>query len=110
MASFSGAQKAALASQSISSSTKELYPVISGIWTSSFALGNFLGPSVGGFLFDLIDFRHTTLVFQCVALALLVLDLYKISRMRRRSKKSGKAKLVLKKVRGADKVDLYERL
>ena len=100
MASFSSAQKAAIENQVTASS--DTYAAISGIWTSSFALGNFIGPSIGGFLFDLINFRYTTLIFQIVGLCLLVcVDLFRILKM--------KKKIVLKKVNG-HKMDLYERL
>lgn len=36
----------------------ETYGLISGLWTSTFALGAFIGPSVSGFLFDAIGFRR----------------------------------------------------
>ena len=65
VASFSGAQKSAL--ESISVTPDQIYAVIAGIWHSSFALGNFIGPTLGGFLVDYIGFRNTTTVFQvCV--------------------------------------------
>eukprot|EP00095_Tigriopus_kingsejongensis_P002202 maker-scaffold1312_size48844-snap-gene-0.9 protein:Tk02202 transcript:maker-scaffold1312_size48844-snap-gene-0.9-mRNA-1 annotation:"mfs-type transporter slc18b1-like" len=80
VASFSGAQKAALMRQDME--TTQIYTAISGIWTSSFALGNFIGPSLGGFLYDFIGFRTTTFVFQVVGVVMLFLDLYKIKRLR----------------------------
>ena len=40
------------------------YPVISGVWTSSFALGNFLGPTFGGLLYASVGFGYTTMAFQ----------------------------------------------
>lgn len=99
VASFSGAQKAALMRQDMSNT--QIYTAISGIWTSSFALGNFIGPSLGGFLFDFIGFRSTTFVFQMIGVVMLFLDLYKVKRLRNT--------LVLKKVK-SNKIDLYERL
>lgn len=62
VASFSGAQKSAL--ESISVTPDEIYALIAGIWTSAFALGNFIGPTLGGFLVDYIGFRNATTVFQ----------------------------------------------
>jgi MFS family permease len=40
----------------------ETYGLISGLWTSTFALGACIGPSIAGFLFDSIGFRYSTLV------------------------------------------------
>lgn len=37
----------------------ETYGLISGLWTSTFALGAFIGPSVSGALYDSIGFRHS---------------------------------------------------
>jgi len=39
----------------------ETYGLISGLWTSTFAFGAFIGPSVAGILFDTIGFRNSTL-------------------------------------------------
>ncbi|XP_026466726.1 MFS-type transporter SLC18B1-like [Ctenocephalides felis] len=39
----------------------ETYGLVSGLWTSTFALGAFVGPSVSGALFDSIGFRNSTL-------------------------------------------------
>lgn len=36
------------------------YGLLSGIWSSSFALGAFLGPSIAGFLYDLVGFEKGT--------------------------------------------------
>uniref|UniRef100_T1ICS9 MFS domain-containing protein n=1 Tax=Rhodnius prolixus TaxID=13249 RepID=T1ICS9_RHOPR len=36
------------------------YGVISGLWSSSFALGAFVGPSVSGYLFDVVGFQYGT--------------------------------------------------
>ncbi|XP_067014314.2 MFS-type transporter SLC18B1 [Anabrus simplex] len=37
------------------------YGMISGLWASSFALGDFIGPSVAGVLYDVVGFRIGTL-------------------------------------------------
>ena len=58
---------------------------------------------MGGFLFDYLGFRKTTLVFQCIGVAMLLVDLVRLCRMRRNRK------VVLRKVR-TDKIDLYEKL
>ncbi|CAI6348688.1 unnamed protein product [Macrosiphum euphorbiae] len=36
------------------------YGLFSGIWTSSFALGAFLGPSIAGVLYDMVGFENGT--------------------------------------------------
>ena len=79
VASFSGAQKSAL--ESISVTPDEIYALIAGIWTSAFALGNFIGPTLGGFLVDYIGFRNATTVFQVKIKAVLYLFV-KISLMK----------------------------
>uniref|UniRef100_U5EXX6 Putative mfs-type transporter n=1 Tax=Corethrella appendiculata TaxID=1370023 RepID=U5EXX6_9DIPT len=48
----------------------ETYGLISGLWTSTFAFGAFVGPSVSGFLYDMIGFRGSTIFI--IALHLLV--------------------------------------
>ncbi|XP_046442778.1 MFS-type transporter SLC18B1-like [Daphnia pulex] len=37
------------------------YGLVSGLWTSTFALGAFVGPSLAGILFDQVGFRYSTL-------------------------------------------------
>lgn len=37
------------------------YGLVSGLWTSTFALGAFVGPSVSGLLYDSIGFRHAVI-------------------------------------------------
>ncbi|XP_063223855.1 MFS-type transporter SLC18B1-like [Bacillus rossius redtenbacheri] len=51
----------------------ETYGLISGLWTSTFALGAFIGPSMAGILFDTVGFRHATMFV--VALNALVMAL-----------------------------------
>nr|XP_031848918.1 MFS-type transporter SLC18B1-like [Nomia melanderi] len=48
----------------------ETYGLVSGLWTSTFALGAFIGPSVAGILMDNIGFRNATMFI--VMLHLLV--------------------------------------
>jgi hypothetical protein len=54
--------------------TIDTYGLISGLWTSVFALGAFVGPTVAGILFDAVGFPWGTLfiiITQLVALILL---------------------------------------
>ncbi|KAI4465887.1 major facilitator superfamily [Holotrichia oblita] len=39
----------------------DTFGLISGLWTSTFALGAFVGPSVSGILFDSVGFRNATM-------------------------------------------------
>lgn len=39
----------------------QTYGLISGLWTSTFALGAFIGPSVSGFLYDHVGFRNAVI-------------------------------------------------
>ncbi|XP_046990959.1 MFS-type transporter SLC18B1-like [Schistocerca americana] len=51
------------------------YGLVSGIWAASFALGDFIGPSVAGVLFDTVGFRTGTLfiiVFQIIVFTSVV--------------------------------------
>lgn len=41
--------------------TIETYGLVSGLWTSTFAFGAFLGPSVSGLLYDSIGFRKAVI-------------------------------------------------
>lgn len=48
------------------------YGLVSGIWTSAFALGCFVGPSAGGVLFDHIGFRWATVIVAALHVLLAV--------------------------------------
>lgn len=39
----------------------ETYGLISGLWTSTFAFGAFIGPSVSGLLYDAFGFRDSVI-------------------------------------------------
>lgn len=43
------------------SNNLETYGLISGLWTSAFALGAFIGPSIAGILLDNIGFRNASM-------------------------------------------------
>jgi len=47
------------------------YGLLSGIWSSSFALGAFLGPSIAGVLYDLVGFEKGTYFEISIHLALV---------------------------------------
>lgn len=47
------------------------YGLMSGIWASAFAFGAFVGPSVAGFLYDIVGFQKAT-IFVVVINVILV--------------------------------------
>jgi len=51
------------------------HSVISGLWTAAFALGNFIGPTVGGPLVTALGFTNTTPLLQVWAVLGLTADL-----------------------------------
>lgn len=57
------------------------YGLMSGIWTSAYALGAFIGPSVAGFLYDLVGFRYATIFVIIIHTSLaIVLIVYRIKK------------------------------
>eukprot|EP00095_Tigriopus_kingsejongensis_P008420 maker-scaffold1403_size43014-snap-gene-0.10 protein:Tk08420 transcript:maker-scaffold1403_size43014-snap-gene-0.10-mRNA-1 annotation:"chromaffin granule amine transporter" len=48
--------------------------LITGIWMSAFALGNFIGPTIAGFIVELKGFEFTTLLFLCIYAFMVILD------------------------------------
>ena len=53
----------------------DTYLLISGMWQSSFYFGNFLGPTIAGFLVDAYGFRKASIVFFSMFIAVLFVDL-----------------------------------
>lgn len=51
----------------------ETYGLISGLWTSTFALGAFIGPSVAGILLDNIGFRNASMFIVILHLVVAIL-------------------------------------
>ena len=47
---------------------------LKGMWSSTFYFGNFVGPTVAGFIVENFGFRTTTLVFFCLYAFIIVLD------------------------------------
>lgn len=48
--------------------------MISGVWLSAFSLGNFVGPTIAGFLVQTQGFRMATLIFFCLYVCMIVID------------------------------------
>lgn len=55
----------------------ETYGLISGLWTSTFALGAFIGPSVGGILYDCVGGFRNGSMFVVALNALVVSPFYR---------------------------------
>jgi len=72
VASFGCAQKAAV--RAGFPDCIEVQAVISGLFTSSFALGNFTGPTLSGIIYDNVGFSWNCLVLQLLILILLILN------------------------------------
>ena len=66
--------------------TTNLY-MFQGMWTASFFLGNFAGPTVAGFLVERFGFRFTTFIFFLFNVAIFAVDLIDLTVAVRRSKK-----------------------
>lgn len=104
-ATFAMAQKNAL--MAMEGPPKECYSLISGLWTSAFALGNFIGPTLGGPLVNWLGFTGTTPILQLISVVMLVADVcilvytkqnHPAIKMRRKDANSNMEK------------DLYERI
>ena len=63
------------------------FSLVSGVWTSSFALGNFVGPTIAGMLYDQVGFRWGTAPVQAVLLLMVVVtSLAKLYQTRKRQR------------------------
>lgn len=49
------------------------------MWSSTYFLGNFLGPTVSGFLVDAYDFEWTTVVFCGIYCIAAIMDLCELT-------------------------------
>jgi len=103
-ATFCLAQKHAL--NAAHCTPEEGHSVISGLWTSAFAFGNFLGPTVGGPLVDWLGFTGTTPVLQAWAGVMLLTDIWVLLT---RGCSQGQGELQLRNKGGSER-DLYQRL
>ena len=56
------------------------------MWSASFYIGNFIGPTVSGFLVDAYGFEWTTIVFFGLYLFILVVDICELSYNIRKSR------------------------
>lgn len=77
VSTFGRAQGAALRmgfSQNI-----ETHLLISGMWTTSFYFGNFLGPTLAGFLVDAYGFRMASVVFFSFFIFILLVDIAELA-------------------------------
>ena len=56
----------------------QTYGMVSGLWTSTFALGAFVGPSAAGILFDNFGFRASTDFVIIINLLLVTIETFSI--------------------------------
>ena len=56
----------------------ETYLLISGMWSTSFYLGNFLGPTIAGFLVDAYGFRTASIFFFCFFVVIVCIDILEL--------------------------------
>ena len=52
------------------------FSIISGLWTAAFALGNCLGPSVAGVLYDQVGFRWGTVSVQVLTCLMATFNIW----------------------------------
>merc|ERR1719445_2544278 len=71
VAGFADAHKSAIASGF--PDTIDTYGLVSGLWTSTFALGAFIGPTLAGILFDSVGFPYGTLLIIAIHILVLLL-------------------------------------
>uniref|UniRef100_A0A0A9WX84 MFS-type transporter C6orf192 n=1 Tax=Lygus hesperus TaxID=30085 RepID=A0A0A9WX84_LYGHE len=71
----------------------ETYGLISGLWTSTFALGAFIGPSLAGILYDKWKFQWASMsiVILSIVIGMVVIAFLIFSRPRRMYKEIGKS-------------------
>ena len=50
-----------------------------GMWSASFYIGNFIGPTAAGFLVDAYGFEWTTVVFFSLYGFILLVDIFELS-------------------------------
>jgi len=77
--------------------------LISGLWTSAFAFGNFLGPTVGGPLVTYMGFTGTTPILQIWSIIMLIIDCLVLGF-------SDSKTLFVKKKDKTGKPELYEQI
>eukprot|EP00088_Acartia_fossae_P044123 TRINITY_DN4676_c0_g1_i3.p1 TRINITY_DN4676_c0_g1~~TRINITY_DN4676_c0_g1_i3.p1 ORF type:complete len:484 (-),score=84.86 TRINITY_DN4676_c0_g1_i3:282-1733(-) len=102
---FALAQKHALIMFETSSAdgTEDHSSMISGLWTSAFALGNFIGPTAGGPLVTWLGFTGTTPIIQVWALVMAALDCVVLGC-------SSSKNLFVRKKSALSKPELYEQI
>ena len=52
----------------------QVQAVVSGLFTSSFALGNFCGPTVSGIMYDLITFKNNAIILQALVAIVFLMN------------------------------------
>ena len=55
------------------------YQIVTGLWSSSYYLGAFLGPTIAGFLVDAHGFEWTTVIFAILYCVGIVFNAFELS-------------------------------
>merc|ERR1712105_117241 len=74
VSSYSCALNAALAMPQFGDNVST-YSLVSSLWTASFALGNFIGPTSAGLLYDQVGFQWGCVVMQGLMVFMLIASL-----------------------------------
>ena len=73
VASFTCAQAAAV--RAGHEDNMDTQSVVSGLFTSAFAAGNFCGPTLSGILYDVVGFTYNSVIIQCLLILVFSLNL-----------------------------------
>ena len=80
-----------------------------GMWSASFYIGNFIGPTVAGFLVDAYGFKWTTMVFFGLYGFILLVDIFELTYNVKKSKDTvSYEKMHQEDKRGDEKLPLLE--
>jgi len=78
------------------------YGILSGLWSASFSLGAFIGPSVAGVLYDKVGFRNGTLFVICIHTVLFVVCTCFITFEKRKSLPPNRVRLLSERYEATD--------
>ena len=79
------------------------------MWTASFFLGNFMGPTVAGILVQHFGFRYSTLFFFVINCSVLLIDFAELVYSIRNSRNHPKSNIEYKIINNDDKNGHFEK-
>ncbi|XP_054273005.1 MFS-type transporter SLC18B1-like isoform X2 [Macrosteles quadrilineatus] len=86
------------------------YGILSGLWSASFSLGAFIGPSVAGVLYDKVGFRNGTLFVIIIHSALFVVCTCFITFEKKRSLPPNRVRLLSERYETEDDTSDFEHV